>query len=232
MHMKAEDLSENSYDQERINRVYAFPASQKAAEVHRRATKFGYNAPTMKDGSETPICPCCENPVNTVEIPLCYGTSPGTVTDGERVFLLNSGTAMYFTFVKLCIYYLLLRLLVVDGFNMWSSYRGHFCSEQPDACERDYNSYLSAYNKHTTQDQRSVDIVDYLNIGLTLASIVFFFCCRKYQYKVDDLLEHSNVSQDDFSILIENIPVFVYEEEWTVDDVKYEYEKFIKDCLE
>ena len=36
-----------------------------------------------------------------------------------------------------------------------------------------------------------INVVDYLNIAVTIISIVFFFYCRKYQYKVNSILEHS-----------------------------------------
>ncbi len=32
----------------------------------------------MKDGRNTPICPCCENYINTVPIPVTYTTLPNT----------------------------------------------------------------------------------------------------------------------------------------------------------
>jgi hypothetical protein len=134
--------------------------------------------------------------VNTVAIPLCYGTTPEAIKAGEQVFLLNSGTAMYFTFIKMCIGYLIMRFLICDGYNMWTSYQGHFCAENPKSCSGDYNSYLSGYNKHTQEDAALVNIVDYLNIACTIASIIFFFYCRKYQYKVNSILEHSETSQD------------------------------------
>lgn len=168
--------------------MYQFPASIKEAEVHRRATRFGYNSTKMKDSSSVPICPCCENPVNTIPIPLCYGTSPGPIVAGETKFLLNSGTAMYFIFIKMCILYLLMRFIIADGFNLWTSYMGHFCKLNSKQCTGDYNSYLSGYNKHTQQDEEFVNIVDYLNIGVTVASIIFFYYCRKYQFKLNSIL--------------------------------------------
>lgn len=101
----------------------------------------------------------------------------------------------------------------------------------PKQCSGDYNSYLSGYNKHASQDGEAMDIVAYLNVGVTVASIIFFYFCRKYQFKLNSILEHSNVSQDEFSIYIENIPIFIYEEETTTDDVKFEYENFIKNKI-
>jgi hypothetical protein len=85
------------------------------------------------DGTEAPVCPCCQNLVDTMPIPIEYGTSPfyfcgePNIKAGDRVFLLDSGTSMYFIFIKMCIYYLLMRFLVCDLYNIISSHGGHFC---------------------------------------------------------------------------------------------------------
>jgi hypothetical protein len=68
-----------------------------------------------------------------------------------------------------------------------------------------------------------MDLIDFLNIGVTLLSIVYFYLCRKYLVKINDLLEQSNITQDDFSILIENIPIFIYEKDTDIQNVKFEY---------
>lgn len=212
--------------------MYRFPASVKEALVHKRASQFGYNSPEMRDGTKTPICPCCENPVNTIELPLSYDTIPAVPKVGDQKFLLNSGTSLYFTFIKMCIGYLVLRFLICDAFNMWTSYHGHYCKENPSKCSDYFNSYFSSYNKHTPADEHLMNIVDYLNVAVTIVSIIYFYFCRKYLSRINDVLEQSNVSQDDFSLLVEDIPIFVYEEETTTQDVKFEYENFIKDKIE
>ncbi len=123
----------------------------------------------------------------------------------------------------MCIYYLIMRFLICDAYNMWTSYHGHFCKENPKQCTGDYNSYLSGYNKHTHQDAGLVNIVDYLNIAVTIGSIIFFYFCRKHQYRVNCILDHRDISQDDFSILVEQVPLFIYDDETTNQNVKFEY---------
>ena len=49
----------NMNDELRLDRMYKYPASYDEAMIHRNAHKFGYRSYKMKDGSETPICPCC-----------------------------------------------------------------------------------------------------------------------------------------------------------------------------
>jgi len=66
-----------------------------------------------------------------------------------------------------------------------------------------------------------MDFVDYLNIGVTIMSIVYFYFCRRFQFKINNLLEYSNITQDDFSILIENIPIFIYEGDTDIKNIKF-----------
>lgn len=56
----------NNYEEMRLDRMYNYPANYREALVHKNATKFGYSSPKMANGSPTPICPCCENYVNTL----------------------------------------------------------------------------------------------------------------------------------------------------------------------
>jgi hypothetical protein len=74
----------------------------------------------MKDGRVAPLCPCCELAINTVRIKMKYGTTPSKddVKAGSNIFLLNAGSAMFFTFIKMTIAYLLMRFLLSDCYNL------------------------------------------------------------------------------------------------------------------
>ena len=77
-------------------------------------------------------------PINVKEIPLCAPTQPHIRTEEEYQqekinrdkklppstykFMFNSGTSMFFAFIKMAIMYLLLRTLVSDGFNAVTNY--------------------------------------------------------------------------------------------------------------
>jgi hypothetical protein len=50
---------EPSEEEVRLDRLYKYPASYEEAMIHKKACKFGYSNPKMKDNSDTPICPCC-----------------------------------------------------------------------------------------------------------------------------------------------------------------------------
>jgi hypothetical protein len=52
-------------------------------------------------------------------------------------------------------------------------------------------------------------VLDLLNLASIVCSIIFFFYYRKEQYEIYKMVEISNVSQDDFSIFVEDIPFFL-----------------------
>jgi hypothetical protein len=49
-----------------------------------------------------------------------YGTtpSPDHIKAGKDIFLLNAGSAMFFTFIKMTVIYLVLRFLLSDCYNL------------------------------------------------------------------------------------------------------------------
>ena len=50
-----------------------------------------------------------------------------------------------------------------------------------------------------------------LSLTLTIFSIIYFIVYRKKQARMISWLDRNNKSQKDFSILIEDIPLFIYE---------------------
>jgi hypothetical protein len=59
-------------------------------------------------------------PINTVRIKIKYGTTPSKdhIKAGADIFLLNAGSAMFFTFIKMTVIYLLMRFLLSDCYNL------------------------------------------------------------------------------------------------------------------
>ena len=53
-----------------------------------------------------------------MELPLCYSTIPGKPEVGEDVFLIMTDVSMYFTFIKMAIIYLILRVVFFDLVNI------------------------------------------------------------------------------------------------------------------
>ena len=52
----------------------------------------------------------------------------GYPKSGEDSFLLPAGVYIYFRFIKIVIYYLLLRLLILDFYTIYWSFYGNFCA--------------------------------------------------------------------------------------------------------
>lgn len=80
-----------------------------------------------------------------------YGTTPSKdrVKAGKNIFLLNPGSAMFFTFIKMTIAYLFLRFLLTDGFNLITNAFGTNCSsnENQKHCATNIMAKFSTYNK-------------------------------------------------------------------------------------
>jgi hypothetical protein len=49
--------------------------------------------------------------------------------------------------------------------------------------------------------------LDILCLLIVIGSIVFFIFYRKLQYKIYDSIDSENQTQDDYTILVENIPI-------------------------
>lgn len=88
--------------------------------MHKKANEFGYNSKTTSDSKPAPLCPCCELPINTVRIKMKYGTTPSAehIKPESDIFLLNAGSAMFFTFIKMTVVYLVLKFLLSDCYNL------------------------------------------------------------------------------------------------------------------
>ena len=176
----------------------------------------------MKNGDNVPICPCCENYINTVDIPLSYPTPPNrTPTQSDEAFLLPADVSLYFTFIKMVIIFLLLRFLVVEFYNLSTSLNGQYCQNYlsnpknptDKICYSYLMSILSGFNKHTSADQYALKQIAILNLAFTFVGIVFFLVYQAFSYNLYFFLENNDVTQDDFTILVENIPSIIYDEE-------------------
>lgn len=117
---------------------------------------------------------------------------------------------MYFTFIKMAIIYLILRFLVFDLFNIMKSIDGGYCAEVSSSDEP-CAYFRSGYNLKSAKDQDVLNIIDILSLSFTVLSIVFFLIFRKQQYQLRDWLDFNEISQDDFTVLIEDVPKFIYE---------------------
>ena len=61
--------------------------------------------------------------------------------------------------------------------------------------------------------------MDILSLILTILSIIYFILYRRKQSRLIGWLDSNNKSQKDFSLLIEDIPLFIYEKGMKKDKV-------------
>jgi hypothetical protein len=65
-----------------------------------------------------------------------------------------------------------------------------------------------------------------------IIAIFYFVYFKTYCYKLYYFLEHNDVSQDDFTILVENIPSIITDDHKSMEDISYNYKKALKDKCE
>ena len=171
--------------------------------MHKRASKYGYSNKKLKHGDDVPICPHCENYPSTIDLNLCYHTHPHPPVEGSNVFLLQTGVSMYFNFVKIVIIYLIMRLVIVDAYNILVSANGHFCRNYARLHTTELCTfYLSGFNLKSTADQGYLNVLDILNLVLTIVSIIYFLICRKITFRMQNWLDYADISQEDYSVLV------------------------------
>ena len=147
-----------------------------------------------------------------MDIPLCYGTTPAKPEEGKDVFLMATDASLYFIFIKAAIFYLILKLLVMDAYTLYSSMKGQYCTHLHAANPKNLCAYtMSGYNLKSAADQHAIDIIDCLALAYTILSVIFFFVFRRKLNTIRDWLDFNVVSQDDFAILIEDVPKFIYD---------------------
>ena len=142
-----------------------------------------------------------------MEIPICYNATPDQPKVGDPVFMLATDVSLYFILVRVIIFYLILKFLVFDAYTFYASMSGKYCSIN-GPCLTTY----SGYNLKSAANQSDLDIISYLAFAFVIFSIVFFLIARKQVNKLRDWLDFNEVSQDDFTVLMEDIPKFLYDE--------------------
>lgn len=82
-----------------------------------------------------------------------YGTTPSPehIKPGSDIFLLNAGSAMFFTFIKMTVTYLVLRFLLSDCYNLITNMLSTNCDIGDNVllCKNNIFSKFSSYNKRT-----------------------------------------------------------------------------------
>ena len=196
--------------------MYRYPASYTEADVHSKATTFGYAYHELKSKEKVPICPCCDNLTSTMDIPICYGASPEQPKVGDPIFLLATDVSLYFTLIKVIIFYLVLKFLVVDAYIIYASLNGSYCPNlatlhKTNSVIKVCSMTYSGYNLNSASNQSSLIIIDILTCAFALISVIFFIFARKHVNRLRDWLDFNEISQDDYTVLMEGIPSFLYD---------------------
>lgn len=114
-------------------------------------------------------------------------------------FEMNSGASMFFFFVKMAIFYLIIHSGVVQTYNIITNFNS---TQNPDA---DSWTIFSLVNKSSETTQ--IQIVEVLGLVLVVFSIFFFIFIHKIKYQIWKKIDISRQTEDDYAILVENIPV-------------------------
>ena len=118
---------------------------------------------------------------------------------------------MYFTFIKMVIVYLLVRFFIVDIFELIASIQGNFCSSMFEAQKKNLcSTTLSGWNLKSTANTSSLNVLTILALIFTIVSIPLFHYFRSILRKQKNIAESLEFSQDKFSILLENLPEWIY----------------------
>lgn len=158
--------------------------------------------------------------------------------ESKDVFQIQAGDALFFCFVKLLITQLVMRFVIMDAYNLYTNYLGTYCSEPAQVnskhvCKTLWVDLSATPNKNTFHDQHYFITLDYLNFVLTIVSIIFCLYGRAKLYVLYNQLETWDVTQDDYSVLIEDIPIIPFiRRDARVKDVNKQYQTFIKKIIE
>ena len=149
------------------------------------------------------------------------------------MFQIQSGDALFFCFIKLVITYLIIRFLLLDVYNLFTNSLGHYCRDFENSvgekiCVNGFFSVLSTANKNTIADQDYFFLYDILAFAFTVFSIFFFLYGRIKLLELHELLENWEITEDDYTILIEEIPHIPFEKNDTlVKDLNLEYKDYL-----
>jgi hypothetical protein len=132
---------------------------------------------------------------------------------------------MYFTFIKMTIYFLLLRFFLFDLYTLYLSSFGQYCSNLYQAGSKDPCVLsISAYNLKAASNQGQLYKIDLLSFVYVVVTILFFLAFRKILNRQKNLFIPFPFFKDSsFSILVEDIPPFIFDDETPKTNISYQY---------
>ena len=108
-----------------------------------------------------------------------------------------------------------MRFFILDAYNLYTNQMGNYCSLPAQAksltvCTTPLIDNYATPNKSTPQGQPYFIILDFLNLVLTFVTIVFFVYGRIKLFSLYNSLETWDVTEDDYSVLIEDVPIIPF----------------------
>lgn len=112
-----------------------------------------------------------------------------------------------------------IRFLVVDIFNLMTNLvSGNFCYSK---CSSEFWSLASLIHKYDRKDL--VNVTDILSFVTIIVLFVYFMMVRKLLYTLYCNIDQNNQTEDDFTIIVENIPILDFPSEGKTGEIKFEY---------
>ncbi|KAL4489888.1 hypothetical protein ABPG72_010787 [Tetrahymena utriculariae] len=191
------------------------PDFDKAAE-HRLANKVGpeKDINQIQEDETIEYCECCARQIQRHQLKLKCNI--------YELSFLGSGYPLYFFFIKQCIVMLSLVLFICGAFNVITNIIGSDKCQQVNSDSNQTNennqnnqdqavciqgNVFSLFYLGRKSDQETfMEIQGYLNLSSMIAMIALLQWFRKLQRQLDAKCDDEDISANDYTIMIKNVP--------------------------
>ncbi|EWS72684.1 kinase domain protein (macronuclear) [Tetrahymena thermophila SB210] len=188
------------------------PDFDKAAE-HRLANQVGpeKDINQIQEDETIEYCECCARQIQRHQLKLRCNI--------YELSFLGSGYPLYFFFIKQCIVMLSLVLFICGVFNVITNIIGSGkCqsasseSDQQNSTNQDQvvckqgNVFSLFYLGRKSDQETFMEIQGYLNLSSMIAMIILLQWFRKLQRQLDAKCDDEDISANDYTIMIKNVP--------------------------
>ncbi|EGR30205.1 hypothetical protein IMG5_137940 [Ichthyophthirius multifiliis] len=147
------------------------------------------------------------------------------------IIILGSGFPLFFTYIKFCLMFLIILFGVSGIFNtVTNGTIGQYCEQQKlkvDQDQCDSNNWITKYSLGNKRNENQLmDIQSALNLFSIFIIIILLQYFRYVQRKTDVECDVADISVNDYTIMINNIPKKI---ENALND---DYDDDLKDFLE
>ena len=105
------------------------------ATIHYKANWYG-----LKSSDEDRVCPCCLERIKEKQFSFCCTSMMNNFLSPDIILL--------FSFIRVLMIFLVLKLLITDGYSLWMNYHGNECGIGKQAnCNPKMTSKLSTTNR-------------------------------------------------------------------------------------